>query len=290
MALYRIIPSTGKFATFMRKHGTDIMTYGGLGLMTLSSVAACIGTKNMIAEEEDIKQEPAVAKRIVRRGKHYVLATVFWAGGVFSIHKSHGHLKAENAALGNTVASMMTGAMAYRERWKEKVGQEEEEKIFLDEKTEEIVDKDGKKKKVKTTSIDKSISTDIYFDRYCSWLADDSGDIDYDEKVAKGVAADLNNMLWGCPERHIFLNKAYDMYQAFTENEYGQHVAYQTVAGQRCGWILDKQNPTGDNTIVVKITRTHRKLPDGEIIPTLRLSFNHEGDITNAAKERGLLG
>ena len=287
MAVYQIVQSTGKVASWFREHKTDILTYGGIGLMTASTVAACIGTKKMIEHDEEIRHETAVAKRVWARGKYYILATGFWAGGVYTIHKSHGMMKAENAALTNTIASMAAGTVAYRKRWKDKVGEEEEEKIFYDEKTEETADENGKKKKVKVSNIDKRISTDVYFDRWCSWKADENGDMEYDGRVIDSVMAVMNNELRGAPERYVILNHGYDMLGEFEENEFGQRVEYRTVAGQIGGWIYDKENPNGDNTIIFKRTKTTRRLPDGRVVPTWRISFNIDGDIMKPLKERG---
>ena len=287
MAVYQIVPSQGKVFDWLRDHKTDILTYGGIGLMTASTITACIGTKKLIEEKEEIEQEDELVKRVWARSKHFVAATGFWVGGAYCIHKSHGMLKAENAMLTNTISSMAAGTLAYRNRWKDKVGEEEEEKIFLDEKTEETVDENGKKKKVKTTNLDTRISTDIYFDPYCSWRADENGDLDFDARTIDSVQAMLNNELMGYPERYVLLQRAYDALGAYMVNEHGENVAYRTVAGQNGGWIYDKKNPNGDNTIIIKRTRTNRKLPDGRIIPTWRLSFNVDGNIMMALKERG---
>lgn len=287
MAVYQIIKSHGKVIDWIRNHKTDILTYGGIGLMTASTVVACVGTKNVIEHKEEINAEPNAAKRVWKKGRYFVLATGFWVGGVCSIHKSHGILKAENAALSNTIVSMAAGTMAYRNRWKDKVGSEEEEKIFLDEKTEEITDENGKKKKVKTTNIDQTISTDVYFDRWCSWAADESGDMDYDAKVIDNVMCVLNNDLRGNPERYVLLQKAYDLLSIFMINDCGQCVDYRTVAGQISGWIYDKENPNGDNSVVLKRVKTHRRLDDGRIVPTWRISFNIDGNIMKPLRERG---
>lgn len=287
MSVYRVIP--GKMVNWIRDHKTDILTYGGIGLMTASTITACIGTKHVIENKEKIDSEDAIVKRVWERSKYFVLATGFWAGGAYSIHSSHGILKAENAALSNTIVTMAAGTIAYRNRWKDKVGDQKEEEVFFDEKTEEMVDEDGKKKKVKTSSIEKTISTDIYFDRWCSWRADDHGDMEFDERTVKNVQAMLNQCLWGDPERYILLSRAYDMLGAFMVNEHGQRVDYRTEICNKYGWILDKDRPNGDNTITIERTKTYRRLEDGKIVPTWRLSFNVDGDIIQPAKERGLI-
>ena len=289
MAVYQIVQSHGKVIDWIRDHKTDILTYGGIGLMTASTAVACIGTKHVIEHKEEINSEDALVKRVWERSKIFVAATGFWAGGAYCIHKSHGMLKAENAALTNTIVSMAVGTMAYRNRWKDKVGNEEEEKVFFDEKTEEIVDENGKKKKVKTSAIDTIISTERFFDRYTSWAADENGDIEYDKKLIRNAVCELNNELRGNPEQMLLLNHVYDRLQLYRTNEHGQHIADQSVIGQKAGWIYDKNHPTGDNTIVITVKETTRRLEDGRVIPTLRLGFNFDGDILKAAKERGLL-
>lgn len=287
MAVYQIIQSHGKIFDWIRNHKTDIMTYGGIGLMAASTVTACIGTKNMIEEKEEIAKEPNVVKRAIKRGKHFVLSATFFAAGATGIHYSHRISKAENAELADKVMAMAAGTMAYRKRWKDKVGEEKEEEVFFDEKTEEITDENGKKKKVKTTTIDKSISTDVYFDRYSSWMADESGDMDYDNNVLNSIQCMLNNEFRGSPERYLFLERAYELLGVFMTNEFNQRVAYKSFAGKDYGWIYDKANPNGDNTIVLKRTKTFRKLEDGTVIPTWRVSFNVDGNIREALQERG---
>ena len=294
MAIYQIIPSTGKFFRWVREHKTDIMTYGGLTLMTGSVVAAAVGTKNMIKEKEETKnEEKTPVKEVVDCGKHYIPTVVTWGIGGYLIHKSHGIEKATNAALSNTIAAMATSTLAYRERWRDKVGEDEEKKIFFDEKTEEVetVDENGKtkKSKVKTSAIDPNATTAVYFDQECSWMADDHGDIDLDMRTVKNVMAMLNQRLRGDPDRILFINEVYDALGEFTINKYGQRVNYRCAFGQNVGWIYDKENPVGDNTVLITITKTNRKLDDGRVIPTLRLEFNHDGNILEHAKERGLL-
>lgn len=289
MATYQIVQSHGKVIDWMREHKTDILTYGGIGLMTASTAVACIGTKHVIEHKEEINAENELVKRVWERSKIFVAATGFWAGGAYCIHKSHGMLKAENAALTNTVISMAAGTMAYRNRWKDKVGEAEEEKIFFDEKTEEISDENGKKKKVRTSAIDTAISTERYFDRYSSWAADENGDREYDKRVINNVVCVLNNKLRGDPEQILLLNQAYEYLRLFKVNKHGQRVDDRSVIGQVAGWIYDKENPTGDNTVVITVTETTRRLEDGRVIPTLRLGFNFDGNIMAAAKERGLM-
>jgi hypothetical protein len=199
-------------------------------------------------------------------------------------------MKAQNDILKGEVLALTAGTLAYRNRWKDKVGDEEEKKVFLDEKTEEITDENGKKKKVKTTNIDHAVSTERYFDRWCSWRADDHGDIDLDIRTIRNVQAMLCNELCGSPERMIILNHVYDMLGLYVVNKHGQRVDDRSVAGQVAGWIWDKDNPTGDNTIVISITKTTRKLDDGRVVPTLLLEFNVDGNIMKAAQERGSLG
>lgn len=289
MAVYQIVQSHGKVIDWIRDHKTDLLTYGGIGLMTASTVTACFGTKHVIDHKEEIQNEPDIVKRVWERSKYFVLATGFWAGGFVSIHTSHGMLKSENAALTNTIATMAAGTLAYRNRWKDKVGNEEEEKVFFDEKTEEVTDENGKKKKVKTSNIDVSISTERYFDRYTSWAADENGDIEYDKKVIKNTQTLLNNELAGSPERIILLNRAYELLRLFRVNEQGQRVDDRSVVGQMAGWIWDKTNPNGDNSIYITVKETTRRLEDGRVIPTLRLSFNYDGNILKPAQQRGLL-
>lgn len=290
MAVYQIIPGGGKFTAFLKEHSADILTYSGIVLMGGSTVAAAIGTKHMLEEKEEIDKESELVKRVWARSKHYVAAVGLFGAGTFCVLKSDGLMKAKNELLKSEVLALTAGSLAYRQRWKDKVGDEEEKKVFLDEKTEEVVDENGKKKKVKTTNIDRRISTERYFDRWSSWRADDHGDTDLDIRTIRNVQAMLCNELCGSPERMVLLNHVYDMLGLYMINKHGQRVADQSVAGQVAGWIWDKDNPTGDNTIVINVTRTTRRLDDGRVVPTLLLEFNVDGNIMEAAQERGLLG
>ena len=290
MAVYQIVPSSGKVMTFIMNHSADILTYGGIALMGSSTIAAAIGTKHMLEEKESKPEESALVKKVWDRSKHYVAAAGLFGAGAFCVIKSDGIMKAKNKLLEGQVLALAAGNLAYRKRWQDKVGNEEEKKVFLDEKTEEIVDENGKKKKVKTTSIDRTISTERYFDRWSSWRADDHGDTDLDIRTIRNVQEMLCNELCGSPERMVLLNHVYDMLGLFVVNKHGQRVADQSVAGQVAGWIWDKDHPTGDNTIAITVTRTTRQLDDGRVVPTLLLEFNVDGNIMKAAQERGLLG
>lgn len=289
MAVYQIVPSNGKFMSFVREHGADILTYVGVGLMGASTIAACVGTKHLMEEKEEIDKEPDIFKRALARSKHYAISTGLFAAGTFCILESDDIMKSRNKILESEVLALAAGNMAYRKRWKDKVGADEEEKVYLDEKTEET-EVDGKKKKVKTTNVDRRVCIERYFDRWTSWAADDHGDIDLDVKTVRNIMSVLNNELRGSPERMVYLNHAYDLLRLYKVNPYGQNVDDRTVIGQVAGWIYDKNNPTGDNTIVITTTKTTRRLDDGRIVPTLLLEFNIDGNIMEAAQERGLLG
>lgn len=277
-----------------KKYGSDILTYGGIASMIGGTIAACFATKKELQQEEEIKKEPSRAKRIWRRTKPFVGAAVLTVAGGGMIAGGHAWDKKTITDLTKEVGVVTAGLMAYRKRWQDKVGKEEEEKVFNDEMEVEVqkVDDAGNvtTEKVNAARLDTRISYARYFDRWSSWAADDNGNIDYDEQLIRTKQCQLNDKLWGSPTQMVLLNDAYDMLCLKTKNQHGQYIRDRSVLGQVAGWILDKKNPgSRDNRILLTTKRTTRQLDDGRIVPTLLVDFNVDGNIMQEAQEKGIL-
>lgn len=277
-----------------RKYGPDILTYSGIATMIGGTIAACVATRKEAAMEEEIQKEPNKARRVWKRVRPYAGAATLTIAGSLMIGGSHEWMKANNAKLLSEVGAITAGLVAYRKRWQNKVGKEEEEKVFNGETEVEMqkVDNEGNvtTEKVSVTHVDTSVSYSRYFDRWSSWRADEDGNQDYDEQLIRAVQSQLNDLLWGDPRQMVLLNTAYEYLALKTKNQKGQYIEDRSVIGQVAGWILDKKNPgTRDNRIILTTKRTTRQLEDGTIVPTILVDFNVDGNIMREAQEKGIL-
>jgi len=298
------VPSNNKFFNFLYKNGPTIGTYAGVGLMAGSSVAACIATKKVVEKKyEAPKEEPKTeekaeekkdiskVKKIWNEVKPYVPAAVMMAGGAACIVTSHMTMQQRNAALTAQIGTMTAAVAAYRKRVADKVGEDEEKKLFFDKVIEEtVLTEDGKevKKKTTVTEIPEDITNSFYFDRYCSWRADPDGDIEFDMQLLKSIQAIMNQIGWASSNHMVTVNQVYEECQLYREVS-GRKIQLMTIKGQVGGWIFDKANPNGDNMILFDCTPTTRQLDDGRIVNTVLVELNVDGNIMLPAKERGLI-
>jgi len=147
--------------------------------------------------------------------KIYAIPAAIMVTSLVCIFKGHGITAKRNAGLSAAVTALSTGYSAYRDRVKEKLGEEAESDLYYGRKTEtidvETVGKDGKVKikKEKVTTLDISDSPSVYARFF------DEGATEYRQ------SAELNRAFLHATQNYcndklrlnkvLFLNEVYDM-------------------------------------------------------------------------------
>lgn len=193
---------------------------------------------------------------------------------------SHKIMKGRNLALSSALSLVKTSFDSYRDRVKNKYGEDAEHDIYTDSYDEKItIDKDGKKKTVtvKQPHIDPNL--DLY-----SFIFDESH-----EDWTKDTMTNIDNLL--TKERYLnrkFISQGYmflyDVYQ--TIGMYPDQLSPDKIqASKLLGWIYDPSDDTRDNYIsfgladpmgnlnkkTMEVIRNHGR--------SFWLTFNPDGDI-----------
>lgn len=224
----------------------ELRSEEGVDVVDPDSGEVVSNTKEMATYEADNMDLARVYLRSVGRiVRLYAPGVVLISSGVGMVCGSHHILHRRNAALMATYEMLSQSFSDYRSRVVEKLGEEDERHIYLNEQPEvvevEVEDpKTGKiKKKKETVDIIKSDDArDIsiyarYFDDSCTeW--DKSPE--YNLTYLKQQQAWFNNLLQ--QRGHVFLNEVYDALGI-----------KRSQAGQMVGWIYDEDNPNTDSYI-----------------------------------------
>ena len=165
-----------KIGIFYHNHRSDILIGVGITSVVGGVIAACAGTRKLddiLDEHEfavndlkvDSNNEPMERKEynkemakiyghtILSLGKAYAPAIGLVGGGIGLIIKAHMVDKEEKQELIAAYNGLWAGFNAYRDRVRDKFGDEEEKKLYFgareEEKETEVEDKTGKKRKKK---------------------------------------------------------------------------------------------------------------------------------------------
>lgn len=286
-----------KIKTQIIKHGPTIMVAGGIGAIIAGTVLACRKTikmkhvsdetRDVIEDtkaklstvnpedtdytEKDNKKEIRIiyAHTAIEATKIYALPAGIIAGGIAMILGGHNILRKRYATLSAAYVTLSSGFEAYRERVKNKYGEEEENKIYHNIETEEITE--GKKKKkidkmkdasmydvILTPNTSEYIHGDAYYNHDTQeWEG-------YDSMLVKKAEAALEDRLHS--KGMVFLNEAY--------KELGLE---PTRAGQVVGWLDSPEDETRDSHINLDMYPTMDS--DGDA--ALGIAFNVDGPILN---------
>lgn len=163
-----------KAGLVLKETSPDILTAGGIILGVAALITACSKMKKAEEVKEEFKEEvneiredetlepkkqalgccKAAGKAAFRYLKVFWLAILLEAMSIGAIWYSHGMMMKKNAALTSTAMILTQQLEKYRERVKQKVGEEVEKELYYNmasQKVDEIItDENGKEKKVKT--------------------------------------------------------------------------------------------------------------------------------------------
>lgn len=293
-----------------RQHSPELLVTGSLITMAGSVVSAIFATRKLDSKiqphnikieqiKNNLKDDNAIQNGIVsvkeakkeltleylKTGwditKLYLPSTLCFVAGASCILGSHKIMKGRNLALAAAYSTLEKGYSAYRERVKNKYGEEAEEKIYKDIHKEKIekVDESGK-----TKTISKELSHDNHenFSVLYSYgnLGFEPGSAQLNFHFLMDQQSWLNKKLQH--QGYLFLS---DVYEAlgFGIDYLGKERAR---ASHILGWRYDPTDPTIDSYVSFGLTQpgttiataqTEKQLYCNE--PSFWLDFNFDGDI-----------
>lgn len=237
---------------------------------------------------EDAKKDLTITytKTAVQIAKIYAPAVAVGIFSVTSILAGTNILRKRNVALSAAFTTVSEGFSEYRKRVVEKFGEDIDKELKYGIKAEKIektvTDENGKEKKVKETVGVSELSEyspyAVYFDHTTSSYYENN-DIH-------------NNFFLNCQE-----NYANDLLKARKHKNETLYEVWeglgvldsltedQIATAMVVGWRYIPDNPDGDNKITFNRYSTYRKLPTGEIIPTIIIDPNVDGNIYKKLKK-----
>lgn len=294
-----------KFGFQIKKHSPEILLVAGVVGTVASAVMACKATikaKEIVDKsKEDLaiihdcmanetlkekgeysdeqgKKDLTIAytNTAVDLAKVYGPSVILGALSIASILTSNNILRGRNVALAAAYATVDKSYKEYRDRVREKYGEEADKELTFDIKAKEVekvvVDEKGKEKKVKETVLDSNSNAHSPYAKVFDELNDNwENDSEYNTMFLRKTERWANDYLKS--HGYLFLN---DVYKA---------LGFQpTRAGQVVGWIYDPINPVGDNYVSFGIDNLYdngvRLFVNGNE-SAVWLDFNVDGDILN---------
>lgn len=279
-----------------KKHSPEILAVAGVVGVVTSTVLACKATtkiekildehKETMAiirvngefpeeeyTEEDQKKDTVITytRTAARLAKLYAPAVGLGVVSLGCLLASNKILRKRNAALGAALIAADKAFAEYRDRVKERFGEDVERQIRLGLKEEEIekavTDAKGKEKTVKekvTTSILGEMGYKKYFTRANgNWGGGDKNHVRYFANVRQEEA---NKELRA--KGFLTLNEVYRML-GFEE----------TKAGMVVGWIYDPDHPNGDNYVEIDVEKVYIPGDTGRLELAYIFDFNVDGTI-----------
>lgn len=222
----------------------------------------------------------------LRCARLYALPLTMGATSFFLFATSHKTMKARNAGLAALAAREMGKLRNYRKSVADEIGEEAEQNLYFGTKTKTVADvetdENGEEKEVVKTYDDVVDPEDVESSEYVKYFV--KGNPNWDHSIDQNyffltqMMARANNLLRVNGE--LTLNEVYDLL-GFPRTE----------AGMVCGWILDKNNPFGDNKVEFRLKRVHVPNCDGKGYSMgYAIDFNCDGNIYEEKMRRKGLG
>lgn len=221
-------------------------------------------------------------KAVLKVGALYLPSALLLGGSVACTIGSHSVMKNRNLALAAACTTLERSYQAYRNRVKEKIGEEVEEKIYKNvyKEEKEIIDpKTGKSKikKVDVEHIHEDNAWNVMFDDgNCHWINDAKMNLQF----LIGMQNYYNELLKR--RGYVFLSEIYEDL-GFTIGMLGEN---KSQAAHVLGWIYKPDDPTRNSYIDFGITHpnTETFLPKvtEQMLrnePSFFLTLNPDGDI-----------
>lgn len=289
-----------KVSLQLQNHKSEIYLGVGITLGIASTVMACVATTKMpkVIEDSKAKMEDIHEKSATSDGneaypiadqrkdtarvaaetaidvlKLYAPAAIAGAASISCVLVSHKIMRERVASLGAAYAALDTANRAYRERVRERYGDEVDSALASGETRETVIEQNEAGENVETTKRIERVSAEPYSRYFAKGTSELwERDFDYNEMSLRSQRAILQRKL----ERdgYLFLN---DVYTALGFE--------RTQAGQTIGWVYNPKNPALANFVDfgldnmahedVRAFRAHEK-------NAVWLRFNVDGDILNS--------
>jgi hypothetical protein len=279
----------GASGLFWKKNGATVLTGVGVAGVPAAMILTAIATvkfcdalpdiKKHISEaestarvegndEKTIKKE--VAKAQLRMAgqcvKVYSPAIAVGTVSVACLIASHGMMKKREAQLAGAFVALEAAFKAYRQRVAEKIGADEEVKLYRGAKVSFTEDGDGESCVIDWDATQPSIYAKYFDESSSAWSANP----EYNLTFLRAQQNSANDRLRA--RGHLFLNEVYEML-GFAP----------TQAGQVAGWLADaNEKGTGDGFVDFGIYQIHdpnnRAFVNG-YEHTVGLDFNCDGVI-----------
>ncbi len=300
-----------KVGFWTRRHSPELLVAGGIASAAGSVALAIYATtklnstlepynKKIEAIKKDLKDDNKIAnnevdvkqakkelattygKAVLKAIALYAPSAICFASSVGCILGSHKIMQTRNLALTAACATLDQSYKAYRNRVKEKIGEEAEEKIYKDisKEEQEIVDPNTgkvKNKKIDTPHLKDNNAWNLIFDKdNPNWQP--SALLNYN--FLMGLQSYYNQKLktFG----YVWL---YDIYSAlgFTTESIG---AEKMRAAHILGWCYDPSDPNRNSFISFGLTQPGTECPTRRVAaqieanePSFWLELNPDGDI-----------
>lgn len=285
------------FGLKLRKHSPEILVVSGIVTGITATVMACNATtkistitdehkttvekihncKHVDYTEEDAKKDLAITytQTAVKIAKLYAPSIGVGAISITCILAGTRIMHKRNVALSAAFTAVNTSFKEYRERLKERFGEEldrelrfnikarEEDAIVTDEEGNETVEKVV----VNVPTITQYSEFARCFDETCdNWTRN----AEHNKAWLLEVQESFNELLKR--KGHVFLNEVYEV------------IGFQkTTLGQQVGWVYDPDNTIGDNQVDFGIfninNEANRRFVNG-LEKSIWLDFNVDGDIS----------
>ena len=215
-------------------------------------------------------------------GKKAAPGAAIEALGLTSMCGSNHMLKKINAELSVVCVGLKTGWDKYREGVRKEFGEEADDRLMhgYEEKTVTETAEDGTVTEKKIKVVKKGADMPSIYARIFAYGEADGAERseDYNRQFLKLQAENAN--LFFKANKKMMLNDLYDMLGI-----------KRSVAGNHVGWIYDKNNPSGDNCIDLRVQEIYREDPDrpGEYETVFLIDPNVDGMMEEKAVALGLM-
>lgn len=297
-----------KAAFACKKHAPEALVIAGVVGVVASTVMACKATtkagdilqdftdamdkvheaSDLNVEkytDEDAKKDTVIVytQTAVKFIKLYAPAIILGSLSLGCIVSSHYILRKRNAALAAAYTAVDNAFKEYRNRVKERFGEDVDRQIRCNVKavevTDTVTDAKGKEKTVtKTVEVPGPINCSPYAKFFDEWCTGWTHDPDYNLMFLRRQQDYANEKLK--IQKHLFLNEVYEMLGM-----------QRTKAGQVVGWVFDEDNPMGDNMVDFGIYETKGLSADeierkvafvNGMEQSILLDFNVDGNILDS--------
>lgn len=287
-----------------KHHSPELLLAGGIILAGTAVVTAIISTNkvkkvvapnvdkienlkselndsNAIANNEinvkEVKRELNKEYMMVfgKTAKTYLPTIITFSASISCILCANHILKGRIAGLSAAYATLQNGYNAYRERVKKAIGEEAEEKIYKDIRTEKVVI-DGKEVEIEVAHKDDDDIKTFLFDKYNKNYRKDS-EANFDFLLAQEKYANCKLRAKG----YLLLEDVYSLLGV----DFSTLTNRQLLASKVVGWLYDENDSNRDSYVSFGLIKPNGGLSQvgrdmkcyGE--DTVWLEFNFDGDI-----------